>query len=473
MNLVPDRVNPSPDYLCTWNLQGYMANYVSMEAQRDAMIERYVMGSGQAPGWVDMYPKIQRDLLLVLDDSWDVPPGGNSDMMGSLILDPHRFPSFDGTPSQRLSRLREAVMAKGWKGLGGWVCAQEAKALGPSTPESYWRQRLGWARESGLDYWKVDWGKHGEDAAWRHTLTDWARTDAPALIVEHAVVPEAFPFSAVYRTYDVEVIMSIAETIQRVAQLLAGPTVKPALGLVNCEDEAYVGAALGCALGIMRHGIVGALPSGRQDFVFPPVGRDIKRRLDEVVRAVRWHRVAPAFGGGDMCVDPMSLTDFWILKQDETWTSRKPGDRVESVAPARVSRGLPLAEVTVKDGMPLPFVLASRHPNGAIAVATQGRTLEREYVSPSADVVLRVPDVDQAVGIFGCCQSLTLTSERAIPRGTVWAQDLASERAVDVTSEVRLSPHELVIPGALVQRVGLTAQTEHDLSEPGMMLAIR
>ena len=473
MNLVPDLVNPSPDYFCTWNLQGYVSSYASMEAMRNAMLERYVMGSGRSPGWADMYPKIRRDLLLVLDDSWDVPPGGNIDMMGSLVLDPDRFPSFEGTPSQRLSQLRKALIAKGWKGMGVWVCAQQAAALGPSTPEAYWRARLGWARESGLDYWKVDWGVHSEDPVWRRSLTDWARIDAPGLVVEHALVPEVYPFSDVYRSYDVEVIISIAETIRRAARLLAGLPISPGLGLVNCEDEVYIGAALGCALGIMRHGMVGALPNGRQDFAFPPVGRDIKRRLDEVVRAVRWHRIAPAFGGGDICVDPVSLTDYWILKEDETWTKRSPGDRAESAAPARVSRGLPLAEVTVKDGTPFPFVLASRHPEGSIAVATQGRTLEREYIAPLADVVLRVPDVDHAIGIFGFYQSLTLSSEREIPRGTVWAQDLAGELAVDVTDEVHLTTHKLVISGKLIQRIGLMAQTAHDLSEPGMVLTIK
>jgi hypothetical protein len=219
--------------------------------------------------------------------------------------------------------------------------------------------------------------------------------------------------------------------------------------------------------------MAGALPGGRQDFAFPPVGRDLKRRLDEVIRAVRWHRIAPAFGGGDLLVDPVALTDHWILEKDETWTQRNPGDRVESSAPARVSRGLPLADVAVKDGVPLPFVLASRHPNGAVAIATQGRTLGREYMAPSADVTLRVPDTDHAIGIFGCYRSLTLTSEREIPRAAVWAQDLAGENAVDVTGEVRLSKHELVIPGALIQRIGLMERTGDDLSDPGMVLAIR
>ena len=78
-----------------------------------------------------------------------------------------------------------------------------------------------------------------------------------------------------------------------------------AKGIINCEDEPYIAVGLGCAIGVMRHPFAGTLPDGAQDFVFPPVGRDIKRRLDEVVRGVRWHRIAEPFavGYGTFAID--------------------------------------------------------------------------------------------------------------------------------------------------------------------------
>jgi len=101
---------------------------------------------------------------------------------------------------------------------------------------------------------------------------------------------ELLTFSSVLRTYDIIHQLRIASTLDRVAQLVAN---KPAQatghgGLLLCEDQVYVGAGLGCALGIMRTSLSKTHP-GRED---DP--DDVKHRIDEVIRAVRWQRLAPA-----------------------------------------------------------------------------------------------------------------------------------------------------------------------------------
>ena len=59
--------------------------------------------------WLQQFPKIRGDLYLMLDDGWDVPygvhPDKSRDRFGTLELDEERFPSFTGTPAQRLKKL--------------------------------------------------------------------------------------------------------------------------------------------------------------------------------------------------------------------------------------------------------------------------------------------------------------------------------------------------------------------------------
>lgn len=473
-SLIPTGGNLWPDYFCTWNVQGYVCSYASGEAQRRAMVEGNVFGTGKFQGWAELYPSIRRHLFFVMDDSWDVPLNGDRKYFGSLVLNGERFPSFDGGPGERLGKLRDAVVGRGWRGLGGWVCAQQAAVFAVADDEAYWKQRLGWMREGGVEYWKVDWGERERDATWRTRLTALAAAEAPKLVVEHALTEGAIRSAAVYRTYDVENVISAPVTIGRVAHLLK-VTPKGSRTVINCEDEPYVAAGMGAAIGVMRHPFVGALPDGRQDFVFPPVGRDLKRRVDEVVRGVNWHRIAdalPASGEGDT-VDTVELVDWWMLEKDETYTDHRKGDRREGRAPGRVARGgLKLPEVEMREGGLAPFVLVSRSPNGAVAVAAIGRTLGREYRTPGARVKQDVGSA-RRIGVFGVFESLTLRFEGAVGPCRVLAQDLAGGEAEDITGQVRIEGEVLMLDGKLISRVGLSAGAKGDLSEPGMVVEIR
>lgn len=480
-SLVPKEPSGAPDYMCTWNLQGYVTSYAGNEQMRRAMNEENLFGKGAYQNWAELFPAIRADLYFVMDDSWDIPQeenaAGDNPYLGTVELNEERFPSFKGTPAERLKQLTQRLKKLGWKGAGGWICAQRAPRLAAVPEEDYWTERLRAAHEAGFSYWKVDWGREAGNDSWRRMLTELGRKHAPQLWIEHAMKYEYVEFSDVFRTYDVENVIAQPVTIQRVAQLLPRRAADGAKGIVNCEDEPYIAAGLGCAIGIMRHPFAGSLPDGRQDEAFPPVGHNYKKCLDEVVRAVRWHRLAEPFAvDGRYAVDSVWLTDTWELRENETWNKGRPvGTVLCERAPARVSRGMPLPEVADTSAL-RPYVLASRYPNGAVAVAAIGRAAGREYVEREAAVTVAGSDWQAPVGLFGRFGAVTLVypSVPAEMAGMeVWAQDLAGDSPVNITSEVKMEGNRLTVPGTVITRVGLMNATPGDKSAPGLVLKMR
>ena len=477
-SLVPDMPSEAPDYFCTWNIQGYVTDYSGSDPTRKAMNEENIFGKGKYQNWVSFYPKIREDLYFVMDDSWDIPKDSNAvagnAYLGSVELDKERFPSFTGSPAGRLKKLTERIERAGWKGVGGWVCAQKAEIYAGVSDEEYWIGRLKEAAEAGLDYWKVDWGREERNGQWRRMLSRLGREHAPGLWIEHAMKNEYVEFSDVFRTYDVENVIAQPVTIQRVCNLLPYKAEEGAEGIVNCEDEPYIAAGLGCAIGIMRHPFDGNLPCGRQDDVFPPVGHNYKRRMDEVVRGVRWHRIALPFAvDGDYETDTVRLENVWELHENETWNkNRRPGSLLRADAPARVSRRMPLPVVDDTTAL-RPFVLASRYPGGAVAVAAIGRGTGRGYVSKEVPVTVEVGSWNIPVGLFGRFGKVTLVFSSPLPEeARVLAQDLAGDIPVDITPEVEIEGCRMVVPGQVIRRVGLMAATEGDLSDPGLVLEV-
>lgn len=469
-SLVPDTPSTAPDYFCTWNLQGFVSNYVDPNAQADAMTEANLFGKGSNQNWVEMFPEARADLILVLDDTWDIPLGPRNGrghpMRGSMELDMQRFPSYQGTPAERLARLNRDVRARGWRSIGLWVHSGRAKArMDPQVnEEQYWAERMLWCREAGIDYWKVDWGAMSDRDVWR--LNRWASWTYPGLWIEHG--GGAKPTGervwmadklGVWRTYDVNPSTAVSETIRRVAVALRHPREdQTAAGLINCEDEPYIGAGLGCAYGVMRHSLQGNMPNGKPDRWFRPEFRDLKRRLDEVTRAVHWHRIAQPFG-----VTDHDIVDTALFQESQ----RHLG------APARIARGgLPLPMVTVPAGADAPYVLCSQHPDGEIAIATAPRKTKAGEIIPLADITLDVGPLNRPVGIFGKYGSLTLVATSPLAGRRILAQDLAGKTPVDITADVNLNGGRLTIPGAVIQRVGLMAAKPGDTSDPGMLLTV-
>lgn len=479
VNLIPDTPSEAPDYLCTWNLQGYLTSYKGSEGMRKVMTEKSLLGTDRYEGWLKLYPKIQKDLIFVMDDSWDIPADVNNKndnpYLGRTELDESRFPSFKGTPTERLKALTDTVKALGWKGLGGWICAQKADLYENVNENDYWTERLKAADEAGFAYWKVDWGKNSRNEAWRWMLTELGRKYAPSLVIEHAMKLSYIEFSDTYRTYDVENIIAQPVTIQRVCDLLPYQAKGEAKGIINCEDEPYIAAGLGCAIGVMRHPFAGNVPDGNTDHAFPATVRDLKHRINEVERAVRWHRIALPFGvDGQFYADSVRLKDYWEYRENESWIRHEIGSLVKGEAPARVSRRMPLPIVSSTDE-DRPYVLASKYPNGAVAIATIGRTLGRQYVSKEVSVSIEMDDWFAPIGIFGYYKDLTVNFATPLSNKgeiKVLAQDLAGDQAVDITKKVTLKEGKLILPGKVLREVGLMNASPDDVSDPGLVVKV-
>jgi hypothetical protein len=127
----------------------------------------------------------------------------------------------------------------------------------------------------------------------------------------------------------------------------------------------------------------------------------------------------------------------------------------------------------VKDPGEKPFVFAARFPNGAVAIGAQERTKAgNAWYMPPCDVTLRVEDAPGPFGVFGSFQSLTLIFDRLIRGRRILAQDLADDRAIDISAMVDISGKTLKLFGTVIDKVGLTRATPGDLSSPGLLISI-
>jgi hypothetical protein len=242
--------------------------------------------------------------------------------------------------------------------------------------------------------------------------------------------------------------------------------------LLNVEDEVYVAAALGCTMGILRHPLTGLRPGPDLDLFFNG-SRQAKKRMDEVVRALRWQRIAPPFspGQGSVKVSDEILTDSWIFERGETWRKQIIGATVRQGAPACITRNLALPEVKGKGGK--PFVFATRFRNGAVAIAVQERTQPgKAWYMPACDVTLNVSDAPGPFGVFGDFESLTLVFDTPTQGKRIRAQDLAGDEVIDISRDVQSRGTSLHIPGQVIRRVGLQKRTQGDVSSPGLVIDI-
>jgi hypothetical protein len=277
----------------------------------------------------------------------------------------------------------------------------------------------------------------------------------------------------VYRTYDVTSILSLSTTLDRAAEMLNSAAGHPELrSLLNVEDEVYVAAVLGCTMGVMRHPLHGLRPMGDPDLFFNGP-RKAKQRMDEVIRALRWQRIAEPFpcGIGTFQRSEEILTDTWTFKAGETWEHDLVAATVHQGAPAVIARNIDLPHVSAQGET--PFVFAARFPNGSVAVGAQERTRVGEaWYMPPCEVELHVGDATGPFGVFGEFNRLTLTFAHS-PRGKrVVAQDLAGDSPVDITSQVEFDGAAIHFGKALLHDVGLQSRTPGDLSSPGAVIAL-
>jgi hypothetical protein len=486
INLVPAEPSKAPNYWCTWATQNYMYGHdlpkldaTVLEGEqggdlaRAAMTEENVFATG---GWAEsFYPKIRNELFFLLDDGWE--SGGTA----TFELDTKKFPSFDGTSPERLRKLSLAAQKAGWRGAALWC---------RNTPDSDRADHLESLSDSaGVEYWKIDLGDptfslvrlrnethipltfehvHGE----LPVNGDWHKDGRFGTQSWDSSRMTILRNTDVYRTYDVTSILSLPTTLDRLAAMLDGAEGHPEIkALLNVEDEVYVAAVMGCTMGIMRHPLIGMRHGGDPDLFFNGP-RQTKRRLDEVVRAVCWQRIAAPFspGTGKTAIDKEILLDSWTFEPTQTWQRELVGATVRQGAPARIARNIDLPEVKTKGDK--PFVFAARFPNGAVAIGVQERTrVGHAWYTTGCDVTLSVSDAPGPYGIFGHFDNLTLTFDKAPQKKKILAQDLAGANAVDITGSVQLRGNRLHIPGRVIRDVGLRAGTPGDLSSPGLVIA--
>jgi hypothetical protein len=486
-SLVPDQPSSAPNYWCTWAAQNYMYGHglanldpkmlegeSGSKLAHDAMSERVLFGDG---GWANnFFPKIRKDLYLLLDDGWQA--GGTA----TFELDTVKFPAFTGSFETRLRKLNSAIEEAGWRSTALWC---------RNTPGGDADQSLVNRSESAaIKYWKIDLGDptfnlvrlrdekhaplilehvHGEIAV----NGDWSKDGRFGVQQRDSRRLEILRHTDVYRTYDVTSILSLPTTLDRLAEMLKGGEGDTEVhGLINVEDEVYVAAALGCTMGIMRHPLTGLRPGEDADLFFNGP-RQPKRRMDEVVRATRWQRIAAPFspGIGSVKISDEILTDTWTFDRGETWQSEIVGATVRQGAPACIARNIGLPEVKAKGEK--PFVWAARFPNGAVAIAAQERTqVGNAWYMPVSEVTLSVSDAPGPFGVFGSFDELTLNMNRSLVGKRIIAQDLAGDEALDITNQVQVQEKSLRISGQVIRRVGLENATKNDLSAPGLVIAI-
>lgn len=410
------------NYWCTWDIQNVYAADKGCRGEimfpgdqgsvgaRDALDEKLLFGPN---GWARRYyPESREDMLLLLDDGWDVPyglvPRGFQDMhpFGSLQMDESRFPSFGKTPSDRLRNVRRAAEDLGWAGLGIWVACQvfgdrQGALLDDRRTHETIKRLLAESAAAGVRYWKLDWGLRDKDADFRTLISELKEKYYPELYFEHkaeytrplnpARLEVDTPYNRallstgdVFRIYDLLCPLDLSTALERIAKYARLIDRIGSCSVLNCEDNPVPAAVLGHSFGAMRSGDAASL-------LVQGVNRNAER-FAEVTEAAHWQRVAPAYGGtaeAKTVVSEETLEDSYSFRADEGWYGPAKGKRVTQTAPAVIARGMPVPEVKPL-GKERPFVVAGRHPNGAVSVAALPRVIEGKFVSPSVDVILPV-----------------------------------------------------------------------------------
>ena len=486
-NLIPETPCGAPNYWCTWAAQNYMYGHHLQELKpeilegdsgsklaHNAMNEEALLGKD---GWAhQFYPRVRKDLYLLLDDGWEA--GGTA----TFDLDTAKFPSFSGLPEERLSGLNKAIQTANWRSTALWC---------RNTPGGEQDEQLEMmSQRAGIQYWKIDIGdptfhlpdlrrKNRASLLFEHVHSegpmngDWRRSGRFGAQPWGSRRQQILAHTDVYRTYDVTSILSLPTTLDRLAEMLKGAEGHTDVRtLLNVEDEVYVAAVMGCTMGILRHPLTGLRPGPDIDLFFNGP-RQPKRRMDEVVRALHWQRIAPPFAAGTGRVELSEevLTDSWTFERGQSWESELLGQTVYQGAPACMARNIALPRVTSSGEK--PFVFAARFPNGAVAVGFQERTHpKRAWYMPAANVELNVGDAPGPYGIFGSCTTLTLIFDRSISGKRILAQDLASDQALDITNHVHIDGRSLQLSKSNLQRFGLHTVSKDDVSSPGLVISL-
>lgn len=516
-SLVPTEVSSAPNYWCTWYWQNYLilkgqevtnpdaATIYTNEAAREEMTEENIFGKqGMA---VVMLPKTRSDYYFVIDHGWQDKRIKDNTFF-TLIMDTLDFPRYAHlSPKKRIKQMNSDIKSLGWKGLGLWVRGN------PSEEEM--RKFIEWSKYAGVEYWKIDGGdiEHYYASKIKHEIY-------PELTLEHitgtgpvnpkwnisglALYPSVYNIQEavsqkleaslnsatekaekslevikntdVFRTYDAAPLLVSTTTMQRVHDILmqtAGNSEYKAY--LNVQDDCNIAAALGLLVAAKRHPMNTPRMYKGKDFHLQISGeRHVEKRLNEMDRFVLWQRIAPPMpaGYGTYQASRQNLVDSIVFNKNDTWLKSTHGKMVRQSAPAIMARNMALPEVKYNELA--PYVMASKFPNGCIAIATEGRvTPNQSWIHPKADVTIKEAEVNKPIGIFGYYKSLTLEFSQNLTNSVkIYGQDLLSKKVIDITGKVILNNNKITLSGSLIEEIGTMAGDKEDVSVPGMVIKI-
>ncbi len=519
-NLVPNTVGIAPNYWCSWYWQNYLIlkgqkvtnpdarTIYTNPAAREQMTEENIFGEqGMAK---IILPKTRSDYYFVIDHGWQ-DKNIKENTFFSMIMDTIDFPIYAHlSPKERINQMNIDIKALGWKGLGLWF-------RGNPTEEQM-RKFVEWSKFAGIEYWKIDGGDIEH-----YYATEIKKEIYPELVLEHITgagpvnlkwnVPglEYYPSvysnqqtvaqlnagvgttldkttkkvekslnvlknTDVFRTYDAAPLLVSTTTMQRVHDILVQTAGNPDYNaILNIQDDCNIAAALGLLVAVKRHPMKTPRIYKGKDLHLQIAGdRHVDKRLNEMDRFVLWQRIAPPMsaGYGTYQFSKQNLVDSIVFQKSDTWYKSTHGKMVRQSAPAIMARNIALPEVQ-SNGI-APYVMASKFPNGAIAIATEGRVMPNQsWIHPKADVKLNEAEIEKSIGIFGHYESLTLQFVLILPQEiSIYAQDLLSKEAIDITKDVTIKDYSIKIPGYLIDEIGTLENDINDISVPGMVIKI-
>tara|TARA_R110002049_G_scaffold3795_5_gene27552 strand:- start:7150 stop:8784 length:1635 start_codon:yes stop_codon:yes gene_type:complete len=516
-NLVPTEVGSAPNYWCTWYWQNYLilkgqevtnpdaqTIYTNMAA-RENMNEKSIFGKDGMANI--MLPKTRSDYYFVIDHGWQDKRIKDHTFF-TLIMDTLDFPNYAHLePRERLKQMNIDIKALGWKGLGLWVRGN------PNEDEL--RKFVEWSKYTGIEYWKIDGGdtEHFYASKIKNEIypqltleqitgsrpvnSKWDIPNLslyPSLYRSNDTVLESQKASLngkpnqvektletikntdVFRTYDAAPLLVSTTTMQRVHDILVQTAGKPEYkAFLNIQDECNVAAALGLVVAVKRHPMTTPRMYKGKDFHLQISGdRHVDQRLNEMDRFALWQRIAPPMtaGYGTYKYSAENLVDSIVFKENNTFYKVTHGKMVRQSAPAIMARNIPLPKVEYKSLA--PYVMASKFPNGAVAIATEGRvTPENSWTHPKAKIELKELEVNKPIGIFGYYEDLTLDFTKGLSNDIrIFGQDLLSHNAIDITNKVQIDYNKIILSGALIEEIGTMAGDKGDISVPGMVVKI-
>ncbi len=511
MNLLKEKSVNTGSYYCTWCTQDFVLKKKGVKkmhqtSTRDSMSEEFLFGD--EVGVLNMFDEdIRGDLMVVIDDGWDVTYNLNPDhcdftdydfnSFGSVELSTERFPSFTGTPAERLKKLSDKIKSLGYHGLGLWISPQVPHKQGvgddAEISKDYWIERLKWSNYADIKYWKIDWGIHESDDEYRKMIYDNAKIYAPNCKIEQAYTISPFDvlkderdgewykgrikrlaklqqFADYMRIYDSTMAFYFITQVNRTIELFKAvkeENVKTE-SIPSMEDLVYGAAALGCTYGAMRMSAIEGDPEYDQHPMYVKPNTELKR-------TVRWQRIAPPFKmyETDFEIDETIYRDSYFFPDinPKPWPPEVWGTLMVQDSYAGLARNMELPKVEATPEK--PFIFSSINPKtNALSVFTVPRSMGGNPIYTFlADVTLKGKSSEYPIGIFGHYKSLTVEFEDDITGKTVYAQDLAADEAVNITKYVTIDKNRITIPGKIIDKVGLTIK-EVDTELPGLIVKI-